>query len=88
MFAVDLPCILLLSVSVFWSEEGLEFIKHNSLTHLPLPHSVVMASWVVMDKCTSWCCLGVLCFFEATFISTLGHVYFRGFETGCFSLDD
>lgn len=40
MFAVDLPCILFLSVSVFWSEEGLEFIKPSSLTHLPLPHSL------------------------------------------------
>lgn len=81
MFAMDIPCILLLFTSILRKEEGLEFRKHNSLTHLPLPHSMVMLYCVVMDKRTSWCCLRVLCFFEATFISTLGRVYFQDLET-------
>lgn len=41
------------------------------------------------DKwCTSWCRLRVLCFSKATFVPTLGHIYFWDFETGSFHLGD
>lgn len=88
MFVKDIPCIFLLSISVFSSEEGLEVINRHFRGPLPFTSFSCNAILGADGQWTSRCCLRVLCFFEATFISALGHVYFWDFETGHFRLGD
>lgn len=88
MFVKDIPCIFLLSISVFSSEEGLEVINQHFRDPLPFTSFSRNAILGADGQWTSRCCLRALCFFEATFISALGHVYFCDFETGHFRLGD
>ena len=61
------------------------WLKHSSFAFTLFRGNAILGG----DKwCTSQCCLRVLCFSKATFISTLGHIYFRDFETGSFHLGD
>lgn len=61
---------------MFSGEEGLSLLRHYSLSSFTTPR----------DDRHCFPVLRVLYFSEATFISTLGHIYFQDLETGSLHL--
>lgn len=88
MFVKDIPCLFLLSISVFSSEEGPEVIQWQFWDSSAFTSFCCNAVLGADGQWASPCCFRVVGFFEPAFTSALGRVYFGHFEIDHFHLGD